>query len=923
MFDFTGVRFCFSVAAGVEERLRLRFRCGEGAFDVGDATWRVSLRSVDSLPVEGMEVSHGAAVGELLLYVPPLEAGRYEYEVVASSPSGDVDRVFYGALTVLSSQQVAGVMQQALSAPCREMEVLVPVVAGAPLRLAWRGSSLAAAMVGEVQAAAKEAQAGMDGMLEEAQAAAGRAEVAAEVAGQAVGKLERVEAVLAVLDGSLRDIIEFNPDTGTVWMGDYDTGASYVGEPGKSPYLSDALTWMVFRDGAWVDTQVRAKGKDALPPVISTTGTWLLWDMDAESYSDSGVVAVGRDGVDGQAVRRIVVPSVADIPASGETCTGGYYYYVPLPAVPPAWASGAFFLNDLMNGEEDAGGEEAGVEAGDAGDSGEEVQEPREAWLIINGESLSLGASGDVADMAAAVQAQSKFVVARAADDGSLVLTALAPGEAGNLLSVVWSASEAVEVQTPVGSDNFNFNYMELPAGYVGRGSWASVSMQCRSSASSNMPAGGMYLGIWERNAEDSAWVKVAVSSHAVVQAVGQQVTWNFDKLVLSGRAIRLVLLPAAEADWQTGAFFCMRVSPAEDGELLYYGGSTHSYVPQMVWLSAQVAELGSLSGGVDALPARYAVYAWCVQNASEGWVCVGEANDLATAEVAGLVKLGTDVVVKAGAVVGLDANGQMVVPRATLGDYGAVKAGSYITQVNDRPYQQAVGLTVEGNLANNILYGGALKHMTVETWASKGMEWLNSAMEAEPDKFRAGDYNTGLETSAQFSQSGNMLSLLEASQSRLAGVYLAMGMGDSRAAAVVTPSVLDSHLVSFYYRKAEVNSILEAYATLDYLQQNHYSKDEVYIRSEVDAKELAVRSYVDKLRQDVAGSYVLKTSAANTYQTKVDAADSYHSLKADIGNCVLKRDNWIGNEYLTQAEYNALTKIDPLVEYNILEDEV
>ena len=75
----------------------------------------------------------------------------------------------------------------------------------------------------------------------------------------------------------------------------------------------------------------------------------------------------------------------------------------------------------------------------------------------------------------------------------------------------------------------------------------------------------------------------------------------------------------------------------------------------------------------------HYDVYVWLEP---DGWVCVGEANDIATSEVYGLVKLGTDVQVDNGAPVGRDADGQMSVPLAgtTVAGAGRLSSGIEIT---------------------------------------------------------------------------------------------------------------------------------------------------------------------------------------------------------------------------------------------------
>lgn len=65
------------------------------------------------------------------------------------------------------------------------------------------------------------------------------------------------------------------------------------GPPGKSPYIGENGTWMVWQDGAWVDTGVVAKGGDAVIPNIGENGNWFV------DSKDTGVKAQGPQGIQG------------------------------------------------------------------------------------------------------------------------------------------------------------------------------------------------------------------------------------------------------------------------------------------------------------------------------------------------------------------------------------------------------------------------------------------------------------------------------------------------------------------------------------------------------------------------------------------------------------------------------------------------
>lgn len=803
MFDFTGVRFCFSVVAGVAERIRWSFLKGEEAFDVGDATWSVKLSGVaDGVrqEVPGAEVFHGSRLGELVLHVPSLEAGQYDYEIVAVSSAGDVDRVLYGVLTVLASQQLAGVEAEAAAASVRQMRVLVPSVAGAPLRLAWLGSSLGAALVGEVKQAAGQAHESLSALVQEAAGQAERAEAAAadaqgalQDASVAVGKLEVVQAFIACFEDKVVSVVRVDPESGHLVIGGVDTMVKVSGEPGRSPYIAQNGRWRYFDDASqqWMEGPP-ARGEAGKSPYVDADGYVVDVNPLTGEYRRTDICVRGRDGLDGTSVVRHVIGGKEDLPLSGDTCNGGHYYYVPLcDALPVA-------VFEPQEGRSQTGG------------------------ISVNGVSVVLPG------------------------------TELEPVEAAERLAeLLREAFPEAEVET--------------------------------------------------RDA--------AVALRGDVQA------WTVSGL--------------DEGEWRL---------------------TLHVRMPRK----------------------GYDVYAWLVrQDGHAGWVCVGEANDIATAEIYGLTKLSTDVPVEGGAPVGVDKQGGMRVPHAgytvpgtvlpavdfvlsqgggvgfdadgrmfcrmaSVDVLGAVKpsfsgsnlaavvglfadgsmgvpwgswsqggvfrAGSQFGQSNPIPYIVGVGVTASHELANNLVYSGAIQHMKPADWVSKGMSWLVEAMDGHPEFFTDMFY-CGLVTSEQFAQGQERgLELVSATGDLMAGVYLALSMSDARSNAVPCAQVVHSWVVGYAYSRAEV-----------------------YRKEEVDGKDAALQAGINQLRQDVADTYLTKGTAAQVYETQVDAGSAYRELQEGIDGCVKRRKNWNGSDFLTQAEYLALSpsEIDPLVEYNILEDEV
>lgn len=78
-----------------------------------------------------------------------------------------------------------------------------------------------------------------------------------------------------------------------------------------------------------------------------------------------------------------------------------------------------------------------------------------------------------------------------------------------------------------------------------------------------------------------------------------------------------------------------------------------------------------------------------------DGWVCVGEVNDIATSEIYGLMKYATDVQVDDGAPVGTNADGQASVPLAGLAVPGSGKLGTSTVLTEGG----LVGMNASGNM--------------------------------------------------------------------------------------------------------------------------------------------------------------------------------------------------------------------------------
>ncbi len=148
---------------------------------------------------------------------------------------------------------------------------------------------------------------------------------------------------------------------------------------------------------------------------------------------------------------------------------------------------------------------------------------------------------------------------------------------------VTTQAYEPMHASTAEGTDNAEFYWCEIFAGHIPTGRLTSLALQCRGGAANKMSTSACYLGIWELN-DAGEPVLLGVSTNTAVQAVGQNIHWAFDSVPLSGRTLRLCLLPSRDAEWLSGDLcFGARVSPCSDSCCMVMT-SPQSYLPQVVF---------------------------------------------------------------------------------------------------------------------------------------------------------------------------------------------------------------------------------------------------------------------------------------------------------------------------------------------------
>ena len=265
----TGTRFNFSIAAGLREVVKLRVgRAGAlSGLNVANAAFSFWLIDKEGVTTE-CPVEHGEETGVLYLTLPVVASGTYRYELGFTDAVGEQGLLLHGNVTALTRVHFEPLEEAAAAADVRELVVSESSLHGGPLGLRWAASSLAARYAAEAKEAAESA--------EDLKAA-----------------VEEFRVFVARWERDVSEVLVMNPTTGTIWVGGVDTGQPYQGEHGKAPRVNAYGFWEVYENGQWVTLPYRA---------------------------------VGRDGLDGDQLRRVLLGSVEELPEGEER---GVFYYTP------------------------------------------------------------------------------------------------------------------------------------------------------------------------------------------------------------------------------------------------------------------------------------------------------------------------------------------------------------------------------------------------------------------------------------------------------------------------------------------------------------------------------------------------------------------------------------------------------------------
>ena len=692
--------------------------------------------------VEGEEYELSGSVSGtqehcVTMQIPALPMGTHRYSLNAASDTGEIESFVSGVLGVqypdLSALEIAPV-----ESPTNAVIIKLPGDGGL-VRALWAQTSLTQKAVMDAINAAKAA--------EEAAAEAERSKNAALVALQ--DAMTFMDSFNKALMQSIQVVDNY------LWIGGINTGHYLRGDDGETPRYG--------ADGYWYIGERRvgnARGDDGITPHITSTGFWAIGEVV------TNVRAAGRDGINGTAVRRILVKDYADIPQSGNTCNGGVYYYVRKPEKTNATG----WIKATWN------------------------HSPSGTWIYVDGLEFYLDWYPGSA-LVDAINTQCSRVIAESNGD-YIILKATDAGEIGNTITLSITTN--------------------APSSYA-------VSGETLTGGAEGQEGYDVYAWL-----EPDGWVCVGDANDIATSEIYGLVKLGTDVKVNDGAPV------GRNADGQAS---------------VPLAGTT-------------VAGAGKLSTGIEI-----------TFGAEVGF----DANKayrvpVATMDSYGVGRLGINTTVD-GAHVGFDSDGRWCVPWATLYTAGVIKLGSQFGQSNPIPYIVGIGATKNHELANNYAFGGALQHRKPDGWRGT-MAWLDYSMSQSQQYF--GDmFYSGVLTSAQFSQSqNNGLELLEATTELLAGVYIATGMDDERAAAVVSTGTL-----------REVDEDIRAWVS-----ENHYRKDEVYTQEETgDAIQNALAPYITKTEADA--KYMPKNEP-NLVRSGVGNIATIHKMSKSAFDALETRDD-------------------------------
>lgn len=727
--------------------------------DASLVTLRFSIGEGEYLPI-----TWNAELSLHELTFPALSEGSYEYRIYELEDTGDVSTLVTGVIGVFNRDNWHEPVLSTTS-PNRTLRI-VKADEKSQIEATWMATSAAAGY-------------------------AYLAKKSADVLEDAMPIILQAAAFMESFDKALQESIKVIDNY--LYVGGVNTGHYLKGEPGVTPHIG--------LDGYWYVGSERlgdrpAFGADGITPHITPDGYWAFGDYVTETRAE------GRDGLDGTAVRRILVDSYEDIPQSGETCNGGFLYYVPASEERAQRQLSSLSLDASVSNYTLTGGL---------------IFSARRTWLRQGGKLTRLGLMAGSTTQAGE-------------PSGELLYAHLFYEMGGVWVYAGRSTNAAAQVVSSVSW--WDFEGLDI----VPRDSRVKIILSQVGTEPSDSDIETVRIQVEQVAATEGS--KVGDASYCA------WAYWVFDTQELTEWDIYAWAERGDAAGW-TRVDTCYDIATAE----VY--GMTRLATDSVIKGGAPV---GVNSAGQMVVPVADAAMPGAVLPSSVsttsggGRTYVGSDKklyvDFSTPSVPGVGKTSYSATVENTATVGLTADNKYAVPPAGAFQWGAVKVGSSVPQTNGMPYIIPIGKAVDGvhneygqditgQLMNNTLVGGALRAYTKNGWISVAPPGIDTSVIFE------GSNAVGIVTSNQFSQSSaNGLELETATTTLCAGVYLAASMSDTRKAAVLTSDVVVNYLNEHYYEKSvvytkqetltQIENTLQTYATISWVSDNYMTRSQI-----------------------------------------------------------------------------------------------
>lgn len=855
MRAYTGKELRLDIASESGRTIKLK-RYNEDGSDAGDSLvqYKAELRSVEQDDIVGYVGVSYASDGGIVLEFPEMGLGRYVLVIDMSREDGEEERWMTGYVSYIEPSKANKVVEEEVQ-PSRT----IAVIEGEEVRqFTWLPTSaaeLAAERAEESASKAEAAAEGIDIALEDAvekatisaevaaNTASNAAERAESAAGDILAKLESAQAFMDSFHDALYNSIRVIDNY--LYVGSKNTGHYLKGEAGITPHIGT--------DGYWYEGEKKlgdrpAFGADGITPHITPDGFWAFGDFKSNTRAE------GRDGIDGSAVRRILVDSYDDIPQSGDTCNGGFLYLVKNIA----WTL-IGDENPTSNGEWEAWEMPSHMLPSvftQVRVPGAMNQNDTPVYLLLRTtDGQILGVSQNAVTWAIGDVLTWHFDEAVQVPNGKTVQMFLRKTAEPSTEVIPY---EGILLKSLVGTGSCRLRY---------QGSWyADRAPHLRVYGDGGAEFFDYYA--WVESASGAGWVRVERNNDIATSRVYGVMKYATDMTITNGAPV---------GKNEHGQASVPVADPA---------------VPGVVMPSSSAADT---AGGLTHVGSDNKLYA-----------------DIATPNQAGVGKTSYTRVVENTATVGLTEDNKFAIPPAAAFQWGVNRIGTSIPQSMGMPWiipvgaaaegvQNEYGQNIRGQLMNNLLVGGALRTATKETWGN----WEPNGIDVSvlPD----GSNAVGIMTSLSFSQSTlNGLELNYATAEIIGGVVLDVESVSGSDTLVPTSNAVRVYLKNNYYDKTELYNKTELTRKNGIIEQVLKNIKPLYTSEELEPYATKDWSYENLARKYVEDRVNENRSSIQALRNRVDFAEG------ELTNCVKTGNSGIREiAKWTTEEWSKLTVID------------